>query len=83
VKVRITTKPRVHEVDGVSLVGLLPGAVRDISASIATWLIAERYAVPEMRGDVHVDSDDDYSGFVAETRRLNSTNCPRRRAHDR
>jgi hypothetical protein len=83
VKVRITAKPRVHEVDGVSLDGLLPGAVRDISASVASWLIAERYALPEMRQDVRVDSVDDYSGVTGETRRRRSTNCPRRRADDR
>jgi len=51
VKVRITAKPRVREVDGVSLDNLLPGTVRDITVSIASWLIAEHYAVPEMRRD--------------------------------
>jgi hypothetical protein len=35
--------------DGVNLDGLAPGMVRDVSMSIASWLIAEGYAEPEMR----------------------------------
>ena len=29
-----------------------PGTVREVSASIGSWLIAEGYAIPEMR-EVH------------------------------
>jgi hypothetical protein len=35
--------------DGVKLDRLAPGSVRDVSPSIAAWLIAEGYAAPEMR----------------------------------
>jgi hypothetical protein len=35
--------------DGVNLDRLKPGAVRDVSTSIASWLVAEGYAEPEMR----------------------------------
>ena len=48
-KVRITRKPVEREVDGVNLDRLAPGAVRDVSMSLASWLIAEGYAQPEMR----------------------------------
>ena len=57
-KVRITRKPVEREVDGVNLDRLAPGAVRDVSTSLASWLIAEGYAEPEMRQrDCHVDID--------------------------
>jgi hypothetical protein len=49
VRVRITKAPVEQELDGVPLDCLTVGSVRDVSASIATWLIAQGYAVPEMR----------------------------------
>jgi hypothetical protein len=49
VKVRITEKPREHELDGVSLDRLERGTVREVSPSIGSWLIAEGYAALEMR----------------------------------
>jgi len=49
VKVRIRETPHEREVDGVSLSGFLPGTVRDVSPSIGSWLIAQEYALPEMR----------------------------------
>jgi len=49
VRVRITEKPREHELDGVSLDRLERGSVREVSPSIGSWLIAQGYAVPEMR----------------------------------
>jgi hypothetical protein len=48
-KVRISRTPAEREVDGVRLDRLRPGAIREVSASIATWLIVEGYAEPEMR----------------------------------
>jgi len=36
-------------VDGVKLDRLAPGAVHNVSPSLAAWLIVEGYAVPEMR----------------------------------
>jgi len=49
VKVRIKKKPVEREVDGVNLDRLAPGVVRDVSPSLASWLVAEGYAEPEMR----------------------------------
>jgi hypothetical protein len=49
VKVRIRETPNEREIDGISLSGLLPGTVRDVSSSLASWLIAQEYAVLEMR----------------------------------
>jgi hypothetical protein len=82
VKVRITATPRVAEVDGVELRGLKPGAVREMAASIAAWLIAERCAVPEMRRDVVADSAEDFYGVLNHTTLKNPPNCPRRRVGD-
>jgi len=62
VKVRITRKPVEREVDGVNLDRLAPGAVRDVSTSLASWLIAEGYAQPEMRQrDRYVDVERRFS----------------------
>jgi hypothetical protein len=49
VKVRITEKPREHELDGVRLDGYLRGMVRDVTPLMGAWLITEGYAEPEMR----------------------------------
>lgn len=46
--------------DGVKLDRLSPGAVREVSASIGSWLIAEGYAEPEMRS---AERDESYSDF--------------------
>jgi hypothetical protein len=54
VRVRIITTPREKELDGLSLDQLTPGSVRDVSAIIAAWLIAQGYAQAEMR---HVEED--------------------------
>lgn len=55
--------------DGVDLDRLAPGAVRNVSMSIASWLIAEGYAEPEMRNSKRDDgipptshSDEDKRG---------------------
>jgi len=58
----MTATPRETEVDGVKLDNLPPGAVRDVSASIATWLIAEGYAVPEMRSEASEGGAPDFDG---------------------
>jgi len=49
VKVRIKATPREAEVDGVRLDAFAKGDVREVSAIIGSWLIAEGYAEPEMR----------------------------------
>ena len=48
-KVRIRKTPVEREMDGIKLDRLAPGAVRDVSTSLASWLIVEGYADPEMR----------------------------------
>jgi len=47
--VRIKRTPKEAEIEGVSLRGLLPGVVRDVSPVLGSWLIAEEYAESEMR----------------------------------
>jgi hypothetical protein len=49
VKVRIKKTPREAELDGIRLDTLTCGQVREVSASIGSWLIAQGYAEPEMR----------------------------------
>ena len=49
VRVRILRSPRERELDGLPLDSMVPGLVRDVSPSVATWLIAEGYAALEMR----------------------------------
>jgi hypothetical protein len=82
VKVRITEKPKQTDLDGVSLDHLEPGAVREFSSSVASWLIAERYAEPEMRHDIRNDLADDFSAYLKEEPRPEPTDSPRRRSND-
>jgi hypothetical protein len=49
VRVRIIQTPVEGELDGLKLDGFTPGLVVDVTPSIALWLIAQRYAVVEMR----------------------------------
>jgi hypothetical protein len=56
VKVRIMSTPRERELDGIKLDGLEPGTVREVSATIGTWLIAAGYAEAEMRQTSRVSS---------------------------
>ena len=57
-KVRIRKTPAEREIDGVKLDRLAPGVVRDVSSSLASWLIVEGYADAEMRRDAHEDELD-------------------------
>ena len=72
-KVRIRKTPVEREIDGVKLDRLAPGAVRDMSSSLATWLIVEGYAEPEMRRSPGADDVQRFSGSeersVAKDRR--------------
>jgi len=65
VKVRIRKTPVEREVDGVNLDRLSPGAVRDMSPSLASWLIVEGYAEPEMRKGSK-DSERELFGLAEE-----------------
>ena len=53
-RIRIIQTPNEDELDGVRLDLLTPGSVRDVSVSVATWLIAQGYAQAEMRA---IDED--------------------------
>jgi hypothetical protein len=70
-KVRIKKSPREREMDGISLDMLKPGAVREVSARLATWLIVAGYADPEMRQAPE--------GRYVHDRRSRATNDRRRR----
>jgi hypothetical protein len=41
--------PREEELEGLKLDNFVPGTVKDVSPSVASWLIAQGYAVVEMR----------------------------------
>jgi len=64
VRVRITRKPLEREIDGVCLDRMFPGGVREVSSTMAAWLVAEGYAVPEMRRDEH-DESQEFAGMKA------------------
>jgi hypothetical protein len=78
VKVRILEKPKETEIDGVRLDSYRRGEIREVSSSIGSWLIANRYADPEMR------RSGDFEGFSGVKRvRDQSNDHPRRRSSDR
>jgi len=81
VKVRIRKTPAEEEVDGVRLDNMEPGTVREVSSSIGAWLIAQRYAEPEMRNEQ--THEEDFLVQPPETRRDRANDSPRRRRHDR
>ena len=73
-KVRISKTPVQREIDGVRLDRLRPGSVREVSSSLATWLIVEGYAEPEMRrvprdSDVAIVGGSDELSFANDRRR--------------
>jgi hypothetical protein len=75
-KVRISKTPVQREVDGVRLDRLRPGSVREVPSSLATWLIVEGYAEPEMRR-VPRDSD---MGIVGGSNEFSFAHDRRRRS---
>jgi hypothetical protein len=77
VKVRITATPIEHELDGVRLDNLRAGSTREVSPSIAAWLITQGYAEPEMRRG----PQENY--FSGVRRRASASDTPRRRSTDR
>jgi hypothetical protein len=80
VKVRIRKTPAEEEVDGVRLDDMRPGMVREVSSSIGSWLIAARYAEPEMR-NLQTHEEDFLVGRSSPPDRAND--CPRRRRYER
>jgi len=81
VKVRILEKPTEAEIDGVRLDSYQPGEIREVSASIGAWLIANRYADPEMRRSSDDNEDQSFSGI--KDARDEADDHPRRRSSDR
>jgi hypothetical protein len=49
VRIRIIATPKERELDGVPLDVFRPGKVCDVSSTVAAWLVANGYALPEMR----------------------------------
>ena len=69
-KVRIKETPREAELDGVRLDIFLPGTVREVSATIGNWLMAQGYAESEMRFGPDGPSSIDPRAIRVERRRL-------------
>ncbi|HYM22412.1 MAG TPA: hypothetical protein VEU08_04375 [Vicinamibacterales bacterium] len=78
VRVRITRKPIEREIDGVGLDRMIPGSVREVSSTMAAWLIAEGYAEAEMRLDAR-DELQEFSGVRVRVPRQTASDARRRR----
>lgn len=74
-KVKITRTPAEQEIDGIDLTRFTLGSICEVSPTTAAWLIAEGYAVPEMR---KVSSEEDRYHSLGHERR-NVTNDRRRK----
>jgi hypothetical protein len=81
VKVRIRQTPAEDELDGVRLDNMEPGTVREVSASIGAWLIAQRYADAEMRNEQ--THEEDFLVKQPNSLRDRANDCPRRRSNER
>ena len=81
VKVRIRCTPREHELDGVRLDTLRPGAVREMPSGLGSWLVTERYADVEMRHDARTH-EDDFSDMKDAAVPIVGADAPRRRFND-
>ena len=73
--------PIEHEMDGVQLDRLTPGRVCDVSSSLGSWLLAERYAELEMRSPVGEEREFLTTPIQRESSSITSTR--RHVAHDR
>ena len=78
-KVRIRSVPQEREIDGVRLDRFERGSIREVSYSVGAWLVAQGYAVPEMR------RPEDRDEFPNALRRPRETvhDHPHRRTTDR
>jgi hypothetical protein len=82
VRVRIKQTPREKQLDGMPLDNLVAGRVREVSATLAAWLIAQGYAEPEMRRST--DDEYDFTDAIKPVRATaHDRRRPRRRATDR
>jgi hypothetical protein len=68
----------------VRLDGFRPGTVRDVSPTLGTWLVAERYAEPEMRRSVNdaMEHSSDVKDWTTQAPDQSHPNQPRRRSDD-
>jgi hypothetical protein len=82
VKVRIKMTPLESEIDGVRLDRFKAGTVRDVSPILGAWLIAERYADPEMRRSVET-GEEHFTGVQDKATRSTADDRPHRRQNDR
>jgi len=82
VKVRICNTPRESEVDGVRLDRFKAGDVREVSPILGAWLVAEGYALPEMRKTVK-EYEEDFSSMTDPATQATADDRPRRRRSDR
>lgn len=80
-RVRIRRTPIEQEVDGIQLDYLTPGRVCDVSPSLGSWLLAEKYAVLEMRSSAAPDENEFTSR--PNVRGASSINEPLHVANDR
>ena len=74
VRLRIKITPLERELDGLKLDGFIAGSVRDVSPTVALWLIANGYADVEMRSVSDFDPE-------MTSQRFASLNDRRRRKH--
>ena len=78
VRLRIVATPHEREIDGVSLESFMPGQLREVSATVGSWLIAEGYAELEMRSTAAEDHLDQCESF-GTVNRLSAAQDRRRR----
>ena len=82
VKVRVRKTPRESQVDGVGLDRFKVGDVREVTPILAAWLVAQGYAVPEMRKTVN-EYEHDFSTVTDVVTESTTDDRPRRRRNDR
>lgn len=80
-KVRIRKTPSQDELDGVRLDCMTPGVVCEVSPSIGSWLITERFAMSEMRAELRAHEEDFLTGRETASGRVSSERR-RRRSND-
>ena len=73
--------PIEHEMDGVPLSRLTPGRVCEVSSSLGSWLLVERYAELEMRSAVGEERN--FMTAPGERGASSITLAPRHVAQDR
>jgi hypothetical protein len=78
--VQIRRKPTEDELDGVRLDRFKAGMIVEVSALLGSWLVANGYAMPEMRQD---ETDDRTMEITFERTPDSAADRPRRRSTDR